>query len=205
MKKKGNLFVICGPSGVGKGTVCKELLKRRPDIKLSISATTRKKRNGELEGVNYYFISKENFQDMINKDEFWEYAEVYGNLYGTPKKYVLEHINNGEDVLLEIDIQGALQIKEKYPEGVFIFILPPSMKELRNRIVNRGTDSKESIEKRLKAAFREIDFIDKYDYYIINDKLENSISKLISIIEAEKCRVKDDIYKLIQKYKEEAK
>lgn len=203
MKKKGLLLVICGPSGVGKGTVCKELLKRKPEIYLSISATTRQKREGEIDGINYYFINKKKFKEMIENDEFWEFAEVYDNLYGTPKKYVLEHINNGNDVLLEIDIKGALQVKEKYPEGIFIFILPPSMKELRKRIIGRGTDSKESIEKRLKCAFEEIDFIDKYDYYIINDELDKSIDKLISIIEAEKCRVKDGIQELIKKYKEE--
>ncbi|MDK2918318.1 MAG: guanylate kinase [Candidatus Petromonas sp.] len=203
MQKQGILLVVCGPSGVGKGTVCKELLKHKPEIKLSISATTREKRKGEVDGVNYYFLKREVFEDMISKDGFLEYAEVYDNLYGTPKKYVLEQINKGNDVLLEIDIQGAKQIKQKYPDGTFIFLLPPSMKELRKRIINRGTDSKESIKKRLKCAYEEIDFIKDYDYYIINDKLDNAVNKLISIIEAEKCRVDDNIYELIKKYKEE--
>lgn len=203
MKRKGTLFVVCGPSGVGKGTVCKELLKVKPEIGLSISATTRERRKGETEGVSYYFIDRNEFEDMIESDELLEYAEVYGNLYGTPKKYVLEQLNKGYDIILEIDTQGAMQIKEKYPEGVFVFLLPPSMEELRNRIVTRGRDSKDNIEKRLKCANEEIDFISEYDYYIINDDLTGAVNSLVSIIEAERCKVKNDICKLIKMYKEE--
>lgn len=203
MKRKGSLFVVCGPSGVGKGTVCKEVLKVKPEIKLSISATTRERRNKEVEGVNYYFIDRDKFEDMIETDELLEYAEVYGNLYGTPKKYVLNQLEKGYDIILEIDPQGAMQIKEKYNEGIFVFLLPPSMKELRNRIVSRGRDSEDNIEKRLKCAYEEIDFIKEYNYYIINDDLKKAVNSLVSVIEAERCRVKEDIPQLIKVYKEE--
>ncbi len=203
MKKTGALFIVCGPSGVGKGTVCKELLRVKPEVKLSISATTRERRKGEIEGVNYYFIGKSNFQDMIKSGGFLEYAEVYNNLYGTPKKYVLEQLDMGYDIILEIDPQGAMQIKEKFPKGIFIFLLPPSMKELRNRIIIRGRDAEDNIEKRLNCAYKEIDFIKEYDYYIINDDLSNAVNSLVSIIEAEGCRVKGNVDELIKMYKEE--
>lgn len=203
MDRKGLLIVICGPSGVGKGTVCQSLLNKNTNINLSISATTREKRRGEIEGKNYYFIEKDKFLSMITNDEFIEYAEVYDNFYGTPKKYVLDNLIKGNDILLEIDIQGAMQIKEKFPDGIFVFILPPSMKELRKRIIGRGTDSPDAIEKRLKCAYEEIDFIKEYDYYIINDDLDNATNKISSIIEAEKCKIDNDIVKIIKKYKEE--
>jgi len=135
MEKKGLLIVVSGPSGAGKGTICKEFLNSNQDVKISVSATTRKPRNGEVDGVNYFFISKDKFENMIGNNEFLEYARVYDNFYGTPKSAVLESLEKGEDVLLEIDIQGAKQIKEVYPEGVFVFILPPSLEELKNRIV----------------------------------------------------------------------
>lgn len=201
--KKGALFIVCGPSGVGKGTVCKELLRNKPEIGLSISATTREIRKGEVEGVNYYFVEKNKFEYMIENDELLEYAQVYDNFYGTPKKYVLEQLDKGKDIILEIDPQGAMQVKEKFPDGIFIFLLPPSMKELKNRITTRGRDSEENISRRLKAAYDEIDFIKEYDYYIINDELSRAVNSLISIIEAEKCTVKDNICELINKYKEE--
>ncbi|SHJ94963.1 guanylate kinase [Paramaledivibacter caminithermalis] len=203
MRRKGTLFVICGPSGVGKGTVCKELLKNISGIDLSISATTREIRKGEVEGVNYYFIDKDKFEEMIENDEFLEYAQVYDNFYGTPKKYVIEQLNIGKDVILEIDPQGAMQIKEKFKEGIFIFLLPPSMKELKNRIIGRGRDSEDNIKKRLKCAYEEIDFIKEYDYYIINDDLLKAVNNLASIIKAERCRVKEDICEIVRKYKEE--
>lgn len=203
MKKKGSLFVVCGPSGVGKGTVCKELLRVRPEIKLSISATTRERRKGEIDGVNYYFLKRNKFEQMIDNDEFLEYAKVYDNLYGTPKKYVLEELNKGNDIILEIDPQGAMQIKEKFSDGIFVFLLPPSMEVLRNRIIERGRDSKENIKKRLKCAYEEFDFIREYDYYIINDDLSGAVNSLIAIIEAEGCRVKGDVLEIIRKYKEE--
>lgn len=203
MKRKGALFIVCGPSGVGKGTVCKELLKNKPEIGLSISATTRERRKGEVEGVNYYFIKKSKFEEMIENDEFLEYAQVYDNFYGTPQKYVLEELNKGKDIILEIDPQGAMQVKEKFPEGIFIFLLPPSMQELKNRITTRGRDSEDNIKRRLKCAYDEIDFIKEYDYYIINDELPKAVNSLISIIEAESCRVKENICELIKMYKEE--
>ncbi len=203
MKKKGLLLVICGPSGVGKGTVCNELIKYLPNLKLSVSATTREKRQGEIEGKNYYFIKKDKFKEMIHHSEFLEYAEVYDNLYGTPKNYVLQQLNEGNDILLEIDIQGAMQIKNTYPEGTFIFILPPSMGELRNRIFGRATDSNDDINKRLKCAYDEIDYIRKFDYYVVNDDIEKAVEKFRSIILAEKCRVDNDVIELITEYKEE--
>lgn len=202
--RKGLLVVVSGPSGAGKGTVCKELIKSI-NIQLSISATTRKPRKGEVNGINYFFTPKEDFIQKINDDRFLEYAKVYNNYYGTYKEYVLDEINKGKDVLLEIDIQGALKVKEKYPEGVFIFLLPPSMKELRNRIVGRGSETQESLEMRYNSALKEISYVDKYNYYVVNDKVETAVDRIRTIIEAEHCRVNNDIDKLIQKYKEEIK
>ncbi|HHV27174.1 guanylate kinase [Anaerosalibacter bizertensis] len=195
---EGLLVVVSGPSGCGKGTICKELLKRNKDMSISISATTRKPRKGEVDGENYFFLTEEIFKSMINKNEFLEYAHVHGNFYGTPKKFVLEKIENGENVFLEIDVQGALQIKEIYPDGVFIFILPPSMEELKNRIIKRGTESEDDIKRRYKNAFEEVKYIKKYDYLVINDKVIEAVEKIESIISAEKCSV-DRQSKLINK------
>ncbi|WP_446899455.1 guanylate kinase [Clostridium sp. LBM24168] len=197
MERSGLLIVISGPSGTGKGTVCKKLLKKN-DIWLSVSSTTRTPRAGEVDGINYYFLTKEDFVIKIKNKDFLEYAEVYGNYYGTPKDKVLEAINQGKDVLLEIDIQGALKVKESYPDGVFIFILPPSMNELKHRIINRGSETAESLMTRFKSAYTEINYISKYNYAVINDTVENAVVKIESIITAEKCRVyrlKDDIFK----------
>jgi|SRR3712207_3956727 len=188
MQNKGLLIVISGPSGTGKGTVCKELLKREP-FWISISATTRQPRVGEIDGKSYYFLTKEEFKKKIELKEFLEYAEVYGNFYGTPKDKVMEVLNQGKDVILEIDIQGALKVKENYPEGVFIFILPPSMEELKNRITNRGTETEESLMTRFKSAYKEINYVSKYNYAVVNDEVVNAVDKIKSIINAEKCRV----------------
>lgn len=201
---KGLLIVISGPSGVGKGTICKRLLDDNHEISLSISSTTREPRLGETDKVSYYFIDKSQFKNMIENEEFLEYAYVHGNYYGTPKKNVLEKIEQGQDVLLEIDIQGALKVKEFYPDGLFIFILPPSMEELKKRIVNRGTETKAAIEDRFKTAYKEIEYVFKYDYAIFNDELDLAVKKIESIIEAEKCKVKRqlEIIKEIKDIKE---
>ncbi|WP_035143016.1 guanylate kinase [Schnuerera ultunensis] len=187
---RGFLLVISGPSGCGKGTICKKILERNEKLVFSVSATTRMPRRGEIDGVNYFFINEERFNKMVEKDEFLEYANVHGNLYGTPKKFVLEQIEKGEIVILEIDVQGALQVKESYPEAVFIFLLPPSMSELKNRIKKRGTETDKDIDIRLKNAFEELKFIDEYDYIVINDKIEEAVEKTEMIIGAEKLKVK---------------
>ncbi|OFI07664.1 guanylate kinase [Clostridium acetireducens DSM 10703] len=185
---KGLLMVISGPSGAGKGTVCKELNKNN-EFWISVSATTRSPRLGELNEINYYFLTKDEFKQRIKNKDFLEYAEVYGNYYGTPKSKVEEMLNKGIDVILEIDIQGALKVKECYPEGVFIFILPPSMGELKKRIINRKSETPESFMTRFKSAYKEINYVSKYNYAVVNDVVENAVNKIKSIIVAEKCRV----------------
>lgn len=188
-KKKGLLIVLSGPSGAGKGTICKALMEKEKNLKLSISATTRQPRSGEIEGKNYFFKSEEDFEKMIENDSFLEWAKVYGHYYGTPKDFVLKNLEEGNDVVLEIDIQGALKIKEKFPEGVFIFILPPSMEELKNRIKKRGTETEEEIIKRFKSAYEELNYVSRYNYVVINDSVEEAVEKIRAIIIAEKCRV----------------
>ncbi|EIW01033.1 MULTISPECIES: guanylate kinase [Thermoanaerobacter] len=188
-KEKGLLIVLSGPSGAGKGTICKALMEKEKNLKLSISATTRQPRSGEIEGKNYFFKSEEEFEKMIENDSFLEWAKVYGHYYGTPKDFVLKNLEEGNDVVLEIDIQGALKIKEKFPEGVFIFILPPSMEELKNRIKKRGTETEEEIIKRFKSAYEELNYVSRYNYVVINDSVEEAVEKIRAIIIAEKCRV----------------
>ena len=184
----GLLVVISGPSGAGKGTICKRLREVMKDLKVSVSATTRQPRWGEIEGESYFFIDEEEFINKINNDEFLEYAKVYGNFYGTPKKEVFEQLEAGNDIILEIDIQGALQVKKNYPRGVFIFILPPSITELKNRIEGRGTDSKEVILKRMESVYEELDYAFEYDYVVLNDEVEAAVEKIECIIKAEKNR-----------------
>jgi guanylate kinase len=187
---KGFLLIVSGPSGCGKGTVCQELFKKNEELLFSVSATTRKPREGEIDGVNYFFVDEEKFTNMVNDNEFLEYAKVHYNYYGTPKKFVLEKIEKGEVVVLEIDVQGALQVKEAYPEAVSIFLVPPSMNELKNRIIKRGTETEKDINIRLENAFWELKFIDKYDYIVMNDEVIKAVEKIESIITAEKLKVK---------------
>lgn len=177
MNKRGILIVISGPSGAGKGTICKELLEKHDDLFLSISATTRDPRVGEINGINYYFLTKDEFKEKIYKNDFLEWAEVYGSYYGTPKSSVEKMLNEGKNVILEIDIQGALKVKENCEEGVFIFILPPSMEELKQRIINRGSETPESLMRRFTSAYQEINYISKYNYGVINDKVEDAVKK----------------------------
>jgi guanylate kinase len=188
-KGRGLLIIISGPSGAGKGTICKSFMERNENVALSVSATTRAPRTGEVEGVNYYFMSKEKFKEKIASDDFLEYAQVYDNYYGTPKSNVEEILESGKDVILEIDIQGALKVKENTEEGVFIFVLPPSMEELKQRIINRGSETPESLMKRFQSAYKEINYISKYNYAVVNDEVEIAVQKLEAIISAEKCRV----------------
>jgi len=184
----GLLVVISGPSGAGKGTICERLKEELKDLKVSVSATTRKPREGEVEGASYFFINEEDFIKRINDDEFLEYAKVYGNYYGTPKKEVFKQLEDGNDIILEIDIQGALQVKKNYPKGIFIFILPPSLTELNNRIERRGTESKEAIIKRMQCAYDELNYAFEYDYVVVNDEVEAAVDKIMHIIFAEKNR-----------------
>lgn len=203
VKRKGLLLVVSGPSGAGKGTICKAILDQNDQIKLSVSATTRKPRNGEVHGVNYFFLEKEEFTSMIEKGEFLEHAQIYDNFYGTPKAAIIETLEKGQDVILEIEMQGARQVKEVYPEGIFVFVLPPSLKELKNRIVGRGTETVEEIEKRFSCAFEEIKQIDDYDYFIVNQDVEKSVKELEAIISSEKNKVTRYKNNIIDKFKEE--
>lgn len=187
---KGFLLVLSGPSGSGKGTVSQALMSKRDDIVFSISATTRKPRPTEVNGENYFFLSEEEFKRMEENNEFLESAFVHTNHYGSPKQFVMDQIEKGEIVLLEIDVQGALQIKKNYKEACFIFLLPPTMDELRDRIVKRGTESEEDINTRFENAFKELDFVGEYDFFVVNDKVENAVNDIEAIIAAERLRVK---------------
>lgn len=194
---KGLLFVLSGPSGVGKGTVCAALRQLLPELIYSVSATTRAPRAGEQEGVNYFFRSREQFQGMIQQDALLEYAEYVGNYYGTPREFVERTLSEGKDVILEIEVQGALKVKEKFPHGVFIFLLPPSLTELKQRIVGRGTETQATIDHRLSVAVEEINLLHHYDYAVVNDQIELACERISSIITAEHCKRERFLHELL--------
>jgi guanylate kinase len=190
MKNKvGSLIILSGPSGAGKGTIYKELLKRNDNLRVSISMTTRDPRVGEKDGVDYYFVTEEEYNKELENDAFLEHACVHGKHYGTLKREVDKHINAGYDVILEIDIQGALSIKNKNTDAIFIFIMPPSMRELKNRLIKRGTETQDKLIERFKNAYKEINEMPKYNYVVINDEVEKAVEKVEAIMIAERCRV----------------
>ena len=189
--KKGKTFIVSGPSGVGKSTVLKALLETRRNLYFSVSATTRAPRPGELDGVHYHFMDVDSFRKWIAKEQFLEYAEYVGNFYGTPKRYVDEAMEAGRDVILDIEVQGAIQVVSKRPETVRIFIAPPSWAELERRLTERGTDSREKIQKRLLRAKVEFQTAHTYDYFVINDTVENAVRELDAIMTAEHCKPRE--------------
>ncbi len=202
-KKSGELIIISGTTCAGKGTVVKELLKRNKNLKVSISYTTRAKRDGEVDGKDYFFIQNDEFEKMIANGEFLEYAKVqYDKYYGTSKAQVKKMLDDGYDVILEIDVQGAQQIKEMFPQTILIFIMAPSMNEVKRRIKARGKETKEQILDRFQTAYREINEIPKYNYVVVNDNLEDAVNKVEAILISEKCRV-DRIEEISVENKEE--
>lgn len=188
MGRKGLLLVFSGPSGAGKGTICKALLNEIPSLRLSVSATTRPPRSGEIEGKHYFFLKRDVFKKMIEDGQLLEWAEVYGNYYGTPLQYVQKTLAGGNDIILEIDIQGALQVKEKFPEAVLIFIVPPSKSDLKLRLLSRGADAEGEVARRLACVASEMNFAWRYDYIIINDVIDRAVSNAAAIIRAEKSK-----------------
>ncbi|MCA1059222.1 guanylate kinase [Rossellomorea aquimaris] len=189
MKEKGLLIVLSGPSGVGKGTVRKAIFSQEDTkFEYSISMTTRKPREGEVDGVDYFFKSREDFEELIKEGKLLEYAEFVGNYYGTPVDYVRETLDAGKDVFLEIEVQGAQQVRDKFPEGLFIFLAPPSLSELQNRLVTRGTETDDLIQGRMNTARKEIEMMNLYDYIVENDQIANAVDKIKSIVQAEHCK-----------------
>ena len=201
-KKQGQLIVVSGPSGAGKDTIINEVVKQNKNTWISISATSRLPRDGEKEGINYFFLTKDDFEKKINENYFLEYAEYAGNYYGTPREKIKEKLDKGIDVILVIEIQGAKKIKELVPEALFIFIMPPSEKDLLSRLKNRKTEDKEKIVQRFNIAYKEINEVTKYNYVVVNDIIKDAVEKVESIIKAEKCRV-DRIEEMLVANKEE--
>lgn len=193
-KKRGELIVLSGPSGAGKSTVISKLLHQRGDIHFSVSFTTRKPRAGEVDGVNYNFVDNAEFERMIRDGELLEFAQYVGNYYGTSLKVIRDHLDKGTDVLLDIEVQGAAKVREKCPEAVTIFLIPPSMEELAARLSFRGTDDAATIQKRLEQAREEYRQIPNYDYLVVNDRVENAVEEIVSILTAEDCRTNKRIH-----------
>ena len=202
MSDRGILIVLSGPSGAGKGTICAALRQQMPNLVYSVSMTTRAPRVGEEEGVSYFFRDKEEFQRLIKEDAFLEYAQVYDNFYGTPKQHVMDLLSEGKSVILEIDIQGAMQVKERFSEAFFIYIVPPSLDILSNRLRDRGTDAADVIDKRLSKASSELALAHRYDYIVVNDVLPDAVEKVASILRAEACKIKRNKEKIQYIYKQ---
>ncbi|MDF2699369.1 MAG: gmk [Haloplasmataceae bacterium] len=199
LNDRGLLIVISGPSGVGKGTVRKALFAReKHNLEYSVSMTTRKPREGEVDGIDYYFVNRDEFQQRINDGKLLEYAEFVGNYYGTPIDYVENRLVAGKEVVLEIEVQGAMQVREKMPDAVFIFIVPPSKRALRDRITKRATESEEIINQRMEKAEREFNMAHKYDYIVVNDTVENAADRIMAIIRAEHAKTERSIHRYMQ-------
>lgn len=203
MNKKGLLIVVSGPSGAGKGTICKDFLDINTDVLMSVSSTTRLPRQNEVDGVNYNFIKRNEFEDLIAHDQLLEFVHVFDNYYGTPKKWVFDQMEKGRDVLLEIEIIGAMKVKEKYNDAILVFVLPPSIKELKNRIMARGTETDQQIDIRMSRAMQEIKTIEKYDYFILNDNVAKAVKDMEAIISAEKNAVSRYSKEIVRSYEEE--
>lgn len=201
--KRGKLFTLSGPAGVGKGTIVRELLKLCPDLKLSVSCTTRQPRPGEIEGVHYFFVTKERFEELVASGQMLEWATVHGNCYGTPRGYVEQMLSQGNNVLLEIDVQGSLKVRENMPDTVGLFILPPSRAELVRRLTGRGTETKEQLETRIRNAEAEVRSAEKFPYLVVNATLSEAVRQVRSVIEAENLRdQKEALHKLFEEFEE---